>query len=55
MSQALETGNFHALVDPGLEEDYESSEMARMIACAAACVRHLARLRPQMSQVLLIM
>ncbi|GLU22214.1 hypothetical protein SLE2022_383050 [Rubroshorea leprosula] len=51
MSQALETGNFDALADPRLEEDYESSEMARMIACAAACVRHLARLRPQMSQI----
>ncbi|XP_028071289.1 proline-rich receptor-like protein kinase PERK1 [Camellia sinensis] len=25
--------------------------MARMVACAAACVRHSARCRPQMSQV----
>ncbi|GLT32658.1 hypothetical protein SLA2020_073080 [Shorea laevis] len=51
LSQFLETGNFDALVDPRLEKDYNSSEMARMIACAAACVRHSAKLRPQMSQV----
>ncbi|KMT00809.1 hypothetical protein BVRB_9g220850 [Beta vulgaris subsp. vulgaris] len=50
LTQALEGGSFHELVDPRLE-DYNSSEMAQMIACAAVCVRSSARRRPQMSQV----
>lgn len=49
--QALENGNFNSLVDPKLQNDYNSSEMTRMVACAAACVRHSARHRPRMSQV----
>ncbi|XVF26750.1 hypothetical protein REPUB_Repub14bG0045200 [Reevesia pubescens] len=52
LSQALEHENFDALVDPRLQKDYDSSEMTRMVACAAACVRHSARHRPRMSQVL---
>ncbi|GMH03681.1 hypothetical protein Nepgr_005520 [Nepenthes gracilis] len=48
--QALEDGNFDDLVDPRLC-DYNSSEMAQMVACAVVCIRHSARLRPQMSQV----
>lgn len=51
LSQALENGNFDALVDPRLQNDYNSSEMVRMAACAAACVRHSARRRPRMSQI----
>lgn len=51
LKQALEGGNFSGVVDPRLEE-YNPSEMAQMIACAAACVRISARQRPQMSQVL---
>ncbi|GAB2225592.1 hypothetical protein Droror1_Dr00006389, partial [Drosera rotundifolia] len=49
LAQALESRSFDVLVDPRLHE-YDSSEMATMIACAAACVRHSARLRPQMSK-----
>ena len=49
--QALENGIFNALVDPRLQNDYNSKEMIQMVACAAACVRHSARLRPRMSQV----
>lgn len=48
----METKNFDAFADPRLEKDYNSTEMARMVACAAACVRHSARRRPQMSQVM---
>ncbi|KAL9232082.1 hypothetical protein vseg_007228 [Gypsophila vaccaria] len=48
--QALEGGSFYELVDQRLE-DYDSSEMAQMVACAAVCVRSSARRRPQMSQV----
>jgi hypothetical protein len=48
---ALETGNFIELVDPMLESKYNNQEMQRMIACAAASIRHSARKRPKMSQV----
>ncbi|KAH7547279.1 hypothetical protein FEM48_Zijuj01G0292900 [Ziziphus jujuba var. spinosa] len=48
--QALENDDFNALVDPRLQNDYDSTEMTRMVACAAACVRQSARLRPPMSQ-----
>ena len=53
LSQALESGNFDAVVDQRLQNDYNSSEMVRMVACAAACVRHSSRRRPRMSQVTL--
>ncbi|KAI4295534.1 hypothetical protein L6164_035573 [Bauhinia variegata] len=48
---AMETGNFEGLVDPRLEKNYDRNEMARMIACASASVRHSARKRPKMSQI----
>ncbi|CAM8917923.1 unnamed protein product [Rhodiola kirilowii] len=51
LTQALEEGNYDALVDPKLQKNYDQNEMARMVACAAACVRHSARRRPKMSQV----
>lgn len=31
--------------------EYKQNEMARIVACAAACVRHSANKRPRMSQV----
>ncbi|THG17946.1 hypothetical protein TEA_016522 [Camellia sinensis var. sinensis] len=51
LTRALEDGNFDTLVDPRLQRDYRPNEMARMVGCAAACVRHSARCRPRMSQV----
>ncbi|KAI8023190.1 Proline-rich receptor-like protein kinase PERK1 [Camellia lanceoleosa] len=51
LTRALEDGNFDTLVDLRLQRDYKPNEMARMVACAAACVRHSARRRPRMSQV----
>ncbi|KAL6215600.1 hypothetical protein ACLB2K_015029 [Fragaria x ananassa] len=51
LTQALEEGVFDGLVDPRLETNYNNNEMARMVACAAACVRHSAWLRPRMSQI----
>lgn len=51
LTQALEESKYGALVDPNLQKDYNYNEMARMVACAAVCVRYLARLRPRMSQV----
>ncbi|KAG6586430.1 Proline-rich receptor-like protein kinase PERK4, partial [Cucurbita argyrosperma subsp. sororia] len=51
LNRALEDGNFDALIDPSIQNNYNHTEMARMIECAAACVRHSARRRPRMSQV----
>ncbi|KAG6729596.1 hypothetical protein I3843_01G033000 [Carya illinoinensis] len=51
MSLALEDGEYDELVDPFLEKNYNLNEMARMVACAAASIRHSARKRPRMSQI----
>ncbi|KAL6226455.1 hypothetical protein ACLB2K_000417 [Fragaria x ananassa] len=51
LTRALESDDFDELVDPRLRNSYDHNEMARMVACAAACVRHSARRRPRMSQV----
>ncbi|KAM7480453.1 hypothetical protein LguiA_028666 [Lonicera macranthoides] len=51
MAQALDDGNFDSVADARLHKNYDSEEMVRMVACAAVCVRHLARRRPRMSQI----
>ncbi|KAF5463971.1 hypothetical protein F2P56_014090 [Juglans regia] len=51
MSLALEDGEYDELVDPFLEKNYNLNEMARMVACASASIRHSARKRPRMSQI----
>ncbi|PIN00234.1 Serine/threonine protein kinase [Handroanthus impetiginosus] len=51
LSKATENGNYDELVDPRLEGNYASQEMAHMVACAAASIRHSARRRPRMSQI----
>ncbi|ERN17500.1 proline-rich receptor-like protein kinase PERK1 [Amborella trichopoda] len=51
LTRALEDGNFDELVDPNLGDNYDVDEMARLIACGAATVRHSARRRPRMSQI----
>jgi hypothetical protein len=51
LTQALEDGNFEALLDPRLGTRYNNSEMASMVACAAACVHPSSWIRPRMSQV----
>ncbi|GFP84454.1 proline-rich receptor-like protein kinase perk5 [Phtheirospermum japonicum] len=50
-SKALESGDYSGLVDRRLEDNFVPHEMARMVACAAACIRHSARRRPRMSQI----
>lgn len=52
LTRALEDGNYTELVDIRLDNTYNSQEMARMVACAAASIRHSAKRRPKMSQVL---
>ncbi|KAJ0963303.1 hypothetical protein J5N97_028425 [Dioscorea zingiberensis] len=51
MSHALVDGNYDELVDPRLDDNYNPMELARMVACAAACVRHSGKRRPKMSQI----
>lgn len=51
LMRATEGGSYDELVDPRLENNYDPEEMLRMVACAAACIRHSARRRPKMSQV----
>ncbi|KAF8036478.1 hypothetical protein BT93_C2257 [Corymbia citriodora subsp. variegata] len=51
LTRALEDRNFDSLVDPRLQNGYDHDEMARMVACAAACVRHSAGRRPRMSKI----
>ncbi|MQL82751.1 hypothetical protein Taro_015252 [Colocasia esculenta] len=53
LTRALGDGNFDELVDPRLGHNYNHVEMSRLVACAAASVRHSARRRPKMSQELL--
>lgn len=51
-TSAMDSGNFVELVDRRLEGDYDPAEMTRMVACAGASIRHSARKRPKMSQVI---
>ncbi|CAA6672891.1 unnamed protein product [Spirodela intermedia] len=55
LTRALEDGNYEALVDHRLENNYDPNEMTRLVACAAACVRHSARRRPRMSQIVRVL
>ncbi|RWV93328.1 hypothetical protein GW17_00044229 [Ensete ventricosum] len=51
LSRALADGDYDELADPRLDDNYDPTEMARMVAAAAASIRHSARRRPKMSQV----
>ncbi|KAL3515180.1 hypothetical protein ACH5RR_022082 [Cinchona calisaya] len=51
LGQVVDGGSFKELVDPRLEDNYDPSEMLRMVACAAASIRHSARRRPKTSQI----
>lgn len=52
LARTIEDGIFETAVDPKPQGDYSHEELARMVACAAACVRHSARHRPRMSKVI---
>ena len=54
MTHAIEDGDCSPLIDPKLGDNYNYVEMARMVACAAACVRHSAKRRPRMGMVLFL-
>jgi len=51
-TKAMEDGSFEGLVDPRLEGNYDKQQMACMVACAAFSIRHSAKRRPKMSQVI---
>uniref|UniRef100_J3M8W2 non-specific serine/threonine protein kinase n=1 Tax=Oryza brachyantha TaxID=4533 RepID=J3M8W2_ORYBR len=51
LTKALEEHVYAELVDPKLGNLYDTSDMQRLITCAAAAVRHTARSRPRMSQI----
>ncbi|KAK8619145.1 hypothetical protein V6N13_133112 [Hibiscus sabdariffa] len=51
LASGLEDGDFSQLVDPRLENNYNHEDMKNMAACAAASIRHSARKRPKMSQI----
>nr|WIL59944.1 nodulation protein [Melilotus officinalis] len=52
LNRALEEdGNFAELVDPFLEGKYNHQEMIRLAACAASSIRHSAKKRSKMSQI----
>ncbi|XP_006365092.1 putative proline-rich receptor-like protein kinase PERK6 [Solanum tuberosum] len=49
--RATEGGNYDELIDPRLEGNFDAQQMLCMVACAAATIRHSAKRRPKMSQV----
>ncbi|CAA2997075.1 proline-rich receptor kinase PERK6 [Olea europaea subsp. europaea] len=51
LMRVTEGGSYEELVDPRLENNYDPQEMLRMVHCAGACIRHSARRRPKMSQI----
>ncbi|KAF2302291.1 hypothetical protein GH714_033999 [Hevea brasiliensis] len=51
LSRSLEDGNYSELVDLRLDNNFNHEEMQHMVACAAASIRHSARKRPKMSQI----
>ncbi|MED6204346.1 Proline-rich receptor-like protein kinase perk5 [Stylosanthes scabra] len=54
-TKAVETGEFTGLVDARLEDNYDKQEMKNMVACAGASVRHSARRRAKMSQIVRVL
>ncbi|CAK8569242.1 unnamed protein product [Lathyrus sativus] len=54
-TKALESGILTGLVDIRLEDNYDKNEVTRMIACASASVRHSAKRRPKMSQIVRVL
>ncbi|KAG2534837.1 hypothetical protein PVAP13_9NG087946 [Panicum virgatum] len=51
LSRALADGDYDGVADTRLHGSYDPVEMAWLVACAAAAVRHSAKKRPKMSQI----
>ena len=54
IGRTIEEGVFDGFVDPRLEREFDSEEMMRLIACAGASIRHSAKRRAKMSQVIIL-
>ncbi|KAJ0090111.1 hypothetical protein Patl1_14355 [Pistacia atlantica] len=48
----MESGNITELIDPSLEDKYDSDQMHRLVLASAYCVRQSSAWRPSMSEVL---
>ncbi|KVI10723.1 putative proline-rich receptor-like protein kinase PERK6 [Cynara cardunculus var. scolymus] len=55
LMHASDGGSLEKMVDPRIKENYNREKMLRMVACAAACIRHSPRIRPKMSQIVRIL
>ncbi|KAG6482936.1 hypothetical protein ZIOFF_059575 [Zingiber officinale] len=55
LAHAIETGDFGELPDPRLGNNYNETEMFRMVEAAAACTRHSASMRPRMGKVVRVL
>ncbi|KAK9113132.1 hypothetical protein Scep_020651 [Stephania cephalantha] len=51
LKKSQEENKFDELADPMMEGNFDHNEMRRMVACAAASIRHSAKRRPKMSQI----
>ncbi|XP_042462175.1 proline-rich receptor-like protein kinase PERK9 isoform X2 [Zingiber officinale] len=51
LTEALETRDFGEIADTKLRNNYNETEMFRLIEAAAACIRHSATMRPSMGKV----
>nr|XP_016439343.1 PREDICTED: putative proline-rich receptor-like protein kinase PERK6 [Nicotiana tabacum] len=51
LSRATEGGNYDELIDLRLEGKFDAQQMLCMVTCAAASIRHSARRRPKISQI----
>ncbi|KAL8542925.1 hypothetical protein ACS0TY_003702 [Phlomoides rotata] len=49
--KVTEGGSYEELVDPRLENNYDPQQMLQMVHCAGAAIKHSARGRPRMSQI----
>ncbi|KAL8255334.1 hypothetical protein R6Q59_033555 [Mikania micrantha] len=55
LMRASNGGSFEELVDSCLKDNYNQDEMHRMVACAASAIRHSARMRPKMRQIVCVL
>jgi hypothetical protein len=44
-------GDLDSFIDPRLLNNHDPAQIIRMVTCAAACTRRMAKSRPRMSQV----
>ncbi|KAK4789490.1 hypothetical protein SAY86_016794 [Trapa natans] len=55
LNRALQEGVYEGFVDDCIEGNYNHQEMARMVSCVSASIRHSARKRPKMNQIVRVL